>query len=184
MNDKERYVLDHYDISKDGKVYSPYTKKFLKYRTDRDGYFDVALIYNEKGDRQPFRIHRLVALKYLKEKSGYNVVNHKDLNKQNNNLNNLEWSTVQLNTKHGYDNCAYKNIHKIKCIEANEEIKVFPSAAHTSRYYGYANSSFINNRIRFKKGAISSGKLKGYYFEITNESVTTIERVNTTASIE
>ena len=60
MNDKEKYVLNNYDISRDGRVYSNYTKKFLKYRTDKDGYFDVSLVYNKNGDRQPFRVHRII----------------------------------------------------------------------------------------------------------------------------
>ena len=47
MNVKEKYVLEHYEISKEGAVYSPYTKKFLKFREDKDGYLEVTLIYND-----------------------------------------------------------------------------------------------------------------------------------------
>ena len=36
MNDKEKYVLEHYEITKDGKVFSTYTNKYLKYRKDKE----------------------------------------------------------------------------------------------------------------------------------------------------
>lgn len=101
MNDKEKYVLEHYEITKDGKVFSTYTNKYLKYRKDKDGYFDVTLIYNSEGKRMPFRVHRLIALKYISNPNNYKIVNHKDLNKQNNCLENLEWVNHKINTQHG-----------------------------------------------------------------------------------
>lgn len=183
MTDKEKYVLEHYKITRDGKVYSPYTKKYLKFREDKDGYYDVTLIYNDNGDRQPFRVHRLVALKYLPEVEGYNVTNHKDLNKKNNNVENLEWSNVSLNTQHGFDNCAYSTIHKIKVSFPDGTILVFPSESHVSRYFNYKNPSVIN---KFSRDHIipSRGKLKGCKIEYTNESVTTIERITSTVTSE
>ena len=115
MNEKEKYVLEHYEITETGEVYSSlnsnnnFKRRKLKLREDKDGYYDVGLVYNDKGDRQPFRVHRLVLLKFRDRPEGYDVVNHKDLDKKNNNLSNLEWSTVQLNTIHGYDSGVYKN---------------------------------------------------------------------------
>ena len=41
MTEKEKYVLEHYEISKDGKIYSPYTSKYLKFREDKDGYYNA-----------------------------------------------------------------------------------------------------------------------------------------------
>lgn len=183
MNGKEKFVLENYSIFSDGRVFSKFTNKFLKFRVDKDGYFDVSLVYNANGDRMPFRVHRLVALKYLDKPENFNVVNHKDLNKQNNNVDNLEWSTVSLNTQHGYDYNAYVKIRKVKCIEPNGNIHIFPSASHAARYYNYKNPSTIQavleNRIC---NPIKRGLYRGYYFEYTNESVTTIERNTTTVS--
>lgn len=185
MNDKEKYVLNNYEITRDGKVYSNFTNKFLKFRIDKDGYFDVSLVYNEKGDRMPFRIHRLVALKYLENPENYNIVNHKDLNKQNNNLENLEWVTVSLNTQHAYDNGTYSNIRKVKCIEPNGNIHIFPSTSHASRFYNYNNPSTIQAILEGRKSnPISKGNRKGLFFEYTNEGVTTIERITITVGSE
>ena len=185
MNEKEKYVLKHYEIYQDGKIFSPITNKFLKFRTDKDGYLDVPLIYNNKGDRMPFRVHRLVALKYLNKPENYNVVNHKDLNKQNNNVENLEWSTVALNTQHGYNYNAYNHIKKVKAIEQNGITHVFPSTSHAARYYNYKNPTTIQAMLESRmSNPITRGNRQGLYFEYTNESVTTIERVTITVDSE
>lgn len=185
MNSKEKYILEHYLIYQDGKIFSPMTNKFLKFRTDKDGYFDVTLIYDSRGNRMPFRVHRLVALKYLEQPENYNVVNHKDLNKQNNNVDNLEWSNISLNTQHAYNYNAYINIRKVKCIEPNGSIYIFPSVSHASRFYNYKNPSVIQAILENRKAnPIIKGIRKGLYFEYTNESVTTIERVTTTVGSE
>lgn len=185
MTEKEKYVLEHYEITKDGKVYSPYIKKYLKLREDKDGYFDVTLIYNDEGKRQPFRIHRLVALKYLEEIEGCNVVNHKDLNKQNNNVENLEWCTISKNTQHGYDNCAYQDLKRVKVTEPDGTIRIFPSQSETSRFYGYKNPTTIQHWLAKSSPYISNkGKCKGFCFEFTTEGVTTIEKVTNTVISE
>lgn len=185
MNDKEKFVLENYEIYPDGRVYSNFTKKFLKFRTDKDGYFDVTLIYDNKGNRMPFRVHRLVALRYISKPDGYNIINHKDLNKQNNNVDNLEWSTIALNTQHGYNYNAYKNIKKVKVTEKDGKIHIFPSVSHASRYYRYANPSTIQAILEGRRNnPIPLGKRKGLYFEYTSESVTTIERITTTVGSE
>ena len=185
MNEKEQYVLTHYEIYPDGRVFSQMTNKFLKFRTDKDGYFDVTLVYNSEGNRMPFRIHRLVALKYLEKPENYNVVNHKDLNKQNNNVSNLEWSTVALNTQHGYNYSAYSNIRKVKSIEMDGTIHVFPSTSHAARYYNYSNPTTIQAILEGRKpNPITKGVRQGLYFEYANESVTTIERVAITVDSE
>ena len=185
MNEKERYVLEHYEIYQDGKIFSPMTNKFLRFRIDKDGYFDVSLIYNSEGKRMPFRIHRLVALKYLEKPEDYNVVNHKDLNKQNNNVDNLEWSTVAFNTQHGYNYSAYSNIRKVKSIEQDGTVHVFPSTSHAARYYNYKNLTTIQAILEGRRSnPIIRGNRQGLYFEYTNESVTTIERVAITVDSE
>lgn len=185
MNKKERYVLGSYHITRDGRVYSYYTKKFLRPRVDKDGYLDVSLVYNKDGERMPFRIHRLVALKYIKKTEGNTVVNHKDLDKQNNNVENLEWTTVQKNTQHGYDNGAYKSIARVKSVEPDGTVHVFPSTSHAARFYGYQNSSGVQEALKGRtSNPVSRGKRKGIFFEYTDEGVTTIERVIVTADNE
>jgi hypothetical protein len=186
MNSKEKYVLEHYDIREDGTVYSPYTKKILKTTQDKDGYYCVTLIYDDKSNRQPFWIHRLVALKYIPEIEGYTVVNHKDLNKQNNDINNLEWSTISKNTQHGYDNCAYEHIQKIKVTDKEGNITIYPNCSDLGRKFGYKTPATLSGCLKKNNGKWQpkKGKYAGFTFEYTDESVTTIERVASTDTSE
>ena len=63
------------------------------------GYMFVSLSKN--GKTKGFRVHRLVAEAFLKNKNKYKCVNHKDENKANNNVNNLEWCSYLYNNNYG-----------------------------------------------------------------------------------
>lgn len=76
-------------------------EKVLKGALDKDGYHFIILC---NGNRKKFFIHRLVGLVFLPNPENKPQINHKDRNKTNNCLSNLEWSTASENTKHAYDN--------------------------------------------------------------------------------
>lgn len=182
MDEKEKYVLEHYEITEDGRVFSTlnsnnnFKRKELSLREDKDGYLDVSLVYNDEGSRQPFRINRLVALKYIKNPDNLPIVNHINTIKKDNSVSNLEWSTVKANTQHGYDNGVYGGIKRVKVTELNKQKKVFPSVSHASRHYGYKNPSTIQAILEGRKNnPISKGGRKGLFFEYTNEEVTNIK---------
>ena len=90
-----------YQVSNTGKVYSIRRNIMLKGKTDRYGYRTVVL-WNGKNNYRT--VHRLVAEAFVPQVDGCNVVNHLDCDKQNNKAENLEWTTVQGNTKHAYAN--------------------------------------------------------------------------------
>lgn len=91
-----------YKVSKDGKVYSCKSNKFLKITKTKGGYSKVDLYNN--GKRKTVYVHRLVLKAFGKYPSDYTnekyEVNHLDFNKSNNNINNLEWVTHYENMKH------------------------------------------------------------------------------------
>ena len=64
------------------------------------GYYSVHL-YKECGKRTPKMIHRLVAEHFLPNPNNYPQVNHKDENKLNNHIDNLEWCTEKYNSNYG-----------------------------------------------------------------------------------
>lgn len=67
----------------------------------RNGYLRITL--SKKGINKRYLIHRLVAKHFISNPNGKPCVNHKDGNKHNNKLSNLDWCTYSENEKHSYD---------------------------------------------------------------------------------
>lgn len=72
----------------------------VKSRTDRNGYVTVRL--NINGVEKAKQLHKLVAETFLPKIDGKDFVNHKDGNKSNKDVSNLEWCTKSENTYHAY----------------------------------------------------------------------------------
>ena len=88
-----------YGVTAEGDVYGYKRKKFLKPSTDKDGYLYVDL--HKNGKHKKFRIHRLVAEAYIPNIDNLPMINHKDENKANNCLQNLEWCDCKYNNNYG-----------------------------------------------------------------------------------
>lgn len=86
-----------YQISNCGNVKSLKTNKNL-YLSDSKGYQRVGLY---KGKRIMYAVHRLVAETFIPNPNNYPCVNHKDYNKKNNNVTNLEWCNHKYNNNYG-----------------------------------------------------------------------------------
>ena len=101
----ERYLIS----SEDGKVYSNAKGKSmyeLKTFTKPDGYLAVSLWDdNERGKkvRKTLLVHRLVAETFIPNSENKHTVNHKDGNKQNNCVSNLEWATLSEQQIHAFN---------------------------------------------------------------------------------
>lgn len=72
--------------------------RILSNTNKKGGYFSVVLCYKDK--RRYVRMHRLVAEAFLPNYENKPEVNHKDGNKQNNHVDNLEWVTHSENLSH------------------------------------------------------------------------------------
>lgn len=93
---KEIEGYEHsYKVSNTGKIRN--LKKELKYFIV-NGYKIIALSKN--GNTKNYRVHRLVAKAYIPNPEDKPEVNHKDGNKQNNDVSNLEWMTRRENAIH------------------------------------------------------------------------------------
>lgn len=79
----------NYVITKDGKVYSKITKKFLKPIINKNGHSYVTFSKNSK--KKNFYIHTLVASLYLLNPQNYSTIIHKNGNKADNKKENLQW---------------------------------------------------------------------------------------------
>lgn len=91
-----------YQISNTGKIKNKKTQKILSQINSKGGYITQMLCVD--GKRITVRPHRLVAIYFIPNPNNYPIVNHKDMNKQNNNVNNLEWCTCQYNVKEAVKN--------------------------------------------------------------------------------
>ena len=89
-----------YEITEDGKVYSLKRNILLKPRLSMDGYNRVCLC-NDKFRRE-YRVARLVAETFLEKPIDKTQVNHKDYNRQNDTMDNLEWVTDYENTYYSF----------------------------------------------------------------------------------
>lgn len=99
--------LDRYIIYEDGRVYSTISNKFLKLGKGSNGYLQCVLRIDGKSINR--MIHRLVAEAYIPNPNNKPEVNHIDLNKINNNVDNLEWCTSKENKEHAIKNGRYLN---------------------------------------------------------------------------
>lgn len=94
-------------IHRDGRVYNKKRKMFMKGR-NKSSYLYVVL------GSIDIAIHRLVARQFLPNPENKNCVNHKDGNKHNNHVDNLEWTTKTENGQHAYDTGLNSNVVAVK----------------------------------------------------------------------
>ena len=92
----------NYYIYDNGDVLNIKTEKILKGSIGKNGYKYYRLSKN--GNKKMHYAHRLVAEAFLENLNDLPVVNHKDGNKLNNNVDNLEWVTYTENIAHAHSN--------------------------------------------------------------------------------
>ena len=97
---------NHICVSK-GKILTP--------GKDNNGYMIVVL--SKDGKTKSYRIHKLVASSFLNNKNNLKCINHKDEDKTNNNVNNLEWCTHKYNNNYG---TKPQKISKANSIKVNQ----------------------------------------------------------------
>ena len=121
MNKIEIYKLKdypNYGITKEGKVFNIKRNKEVKPCKGVDGYAHIVLYVN--GEKNRLRVHRLMAVTFFNSTA---IINHKDSDKFNNRLDNLEVTTNSLNVKHAYDSGAYLSTYKVSIIAIHKETK-------------------------------------------------------------
>ena len=96
---------DRLMVSSTGKIKSCITGKILKTYVSCRGY--ESLRFTLDGGKKTITIHRAVALAFVPNPNNYLEINHKDGNKLNNSLNNLEWCTRSQNERHKFDTGLY-----------------------------------------------------------------------------
>lgn len=128
--------FEKYLISNLGRVYSTKRNQFIKGTPDKKGYIRVR--FYEKGKNYTCKVHRLVAQAFISNPDNLPQVNHKDENKANNCVNNLEWCDNSYNYHYGtrIERTIIANTNKettslpVLCIETNI---IYPSINEAER---------------------------------------------------
>ena len=149
-----------YMISDDGTVFRIENDglRVMKSNIDKDGYFRVCLCKGNK--KKSYLVHRLVAEMFIPNfDTSCTVINHKDENKQNNTVENLEWCTVAYNNSYN-DGQLRRGKTRRKPIVAfkNGETIHFDSITEASKTLGTKHSNIL--RSLNKEGRTA----KGYSF--------------------
>ena len=142
-----------YAVTSCGKVWSYRKSKFLKPYNHNSGYLSVNL-YNTEGMRRTYLLHRIVAEAYLTNPDNLPQVNHKDENRINNCLNNLEFSTCAYNNNYGTRNKRIAGTlgRAIYCIELNRYYKSIADAARALHISNGNISEAVNGNRKIAGG--------------------------------
>lgn len=112
--------IKYYKVTKCGKVFSEKRNgkggHFIRPYKERKGYYRAKLSID--GKIKKIFVHRLVAMAFIPNLYNKPFINHIDCNRQNNNVENLEWVTASENQKYSWSlgrrkiNKAFKDFQK------------------------------------------------------------------------
>ena len=139
--------------------------RIMKPRFDKDGYKTIQLCQGGKITQK--KVHRIVAEAFIPNPNNYPVVNHKDENKENNEVSNLEWCTVKYNTLYndGVMRRAIKRRKPILVVSEKGEIFHFNSIKEAEEKLNLNHG----NVVGCLKGYYGRKTCKGYSFEYMEE---------------
>lgn len=115
---------------------------------DSCGYFQAKL--SAKGVQKSYKVHRLVALAFIPNPKKYKEINHKDENKENNEVTNLEWCDRSYNLNYGsypsnmrlkMTNRKDKSKHVCQYTKDGKYIRDWVSSKEVERQCGYNRSN-------------------------------------------
>lgn len=159
MNEEWRQIegFKHYQVSNLGRVRSFSVMKrgkLMKKCYSHRGYVRITLHNGTRASSKSCFVHRLVATAFIPTIEGKPFINHKNLIKDDNRADNLEWVTQKENDAHSRFNgatppaprgAANGMARSVKCIELN---KVFGCASDAARWAKIP----VQNIIRCCKG--------------------------------
>lgn len=152
-----------------GRVYNERLIKPHKQHKGNNQYINVVLSKN--GNKNGYYIHRLVMKHFSNNYDEKLQVNHKDGNKENNRIDNLEMVTISENLKHSYRVLGRKKIKALKGIagyanKTSKPVIQYDMNGNIVNKYGSANQASIITKIDYstiKQVCRGVGKTAGGY---------------------
>lgn len=118
IKEQGKLVNTDYFISNNGKVF-----REIKACNNGNGYSVVVIYHNKKGITKS--VHKLVASAFLQPIKGKELVNHKNGDKTDNRVANLEWCTAHENTLHFHRSLRVKPLYNAKgCLQISDGIVI------------------------------------------------------------
>ena len=177
VNWKKIKGFENYIINSKGEIIREeqikYAKKpiILKHTKKKSGYMVVALRDKNRKKHQLY-VHRLVAQAFIPNPNNLPQVNHKDEDKENNCVSNLEWCDNKYNSNYGTRNEKLKKVNPlkksvIKCNLKGDALNIYESIAEAVRDNNINRPNIVeclNNKLKRK----TAGGFIWKYKEETN----------------
>lgn len=139
----KQYRDTHYSVSNTGQVRNDKTGRILKPRVNDNGYCFVGI------DGKALRVHRLVAELFIPNPDNLPQINHKDFDKTNNSMDNLEWCDNRYNK-------TYSTGKPVEQLKDGEVVARYPSLQAAADKLGIQRQN-ISGSIKHRDRRQSAG---------------------------
>ena len=106
-----------YVVTRNGEIISFYTKHVMSTIPNKRNDYVCVCLMDVSGKQHSMYVHRLVAIAFIPNPNNYPIINHKDENPSNNNVDNLEWCLYHYNN-------TYNNAHLLRGKRISETLKI------------------------------------------------------------
>ena len=168
---REVKEYSNYEVNQLGEIRHKKRQKILKPRDNNGGYQYVNFKINGKNTN--FAVHRIVANAFIPNPNGYTEVNHKDYNKKNNCVDNLEWVSSSQNKQHSYLKQENKKSRGKAVNQYTKEgifLKTFDSVSDAAKELGCCVAAISNCCLGRTKTS------QGFQWSFVESSTTKYER--------
>ena len=175
-----------YYITDEGKCFNSKTNRYLKGQLSNSGYLNYNISITPSNKKRLYA-HRLVAQFFLNDGQeivkGFEV-NHKDCDKMNNTVNNLEIVTCQQNSQHAWDSHCHTNIKTVYMYDKDFNcIGTFYNIIEAMAETGVSRGKIVTNVNAKHPTLTSEGHYWSYNSNLTEKDVIKLENTGKSKAV-